>query len=207
MHPTQLISQRPWLYHMTSRENLGIIRNDRRLKSAASLLASAGLASDARVRRRTHRRILVNGHECLLRDQAPLHPGNIALDDDSTFDDVVELLNRFVFFWPGTDAGPSDYGNRHFRRYESERPVVLRVPTADLMRSTTPRSVRLCRYNSGAPRCSGGRKSPRGRSTFIPMADFPDRVGDVVEVVVETSAILPSSTQLGETPVGPFDSL
>jgi hypothetical protein len=51
----------------------------------------------------------------------------------------------------------------------------------------------FCRFNSGAPRVVGGRRSPRGVTTFQPAGMFAGTPSDVVEVVFERSIVLPSS--------------
>ena len=40
------------------------------------------------------------------------------------FEDLVEILNGRVFFWPGAVGGPISYGVRHFERYQNEKPVI-----------------------------------------------------------------------------------
>lgn len=207
MQPQRLIRYRPWLYHLTSRENLAAITAERRLGSAARLLEAAGRIRDIRERRLDHRIIETRDERRLLRDQRPLHEGNIEFEAGWDFGDVVALLNRHVFFWPGTEAGPSEYGVRHFKRYRSEGPILLRMRTEDLLGDDIGHRVKLCAFNSGAPRCSGGRKSPRGRDTFLPLAHFPDRVSDVVEVVVEDDVRLLGRVEVADHPQGPYAPL
>ena len=194
---------RPRCYHLTSRENLDRIQKQRELWSSEELLRAAGQASFVRERRTASRRVEVGSDTVVLRDQAPLHRGNIEFADGWEFGDVVELLNSFVFFWPGSDKGPSDYGLRHFERYRSERPVILRVRTRDLADAAGDR-LALCGFNSGAPRCNRGRKSPRGPDTFAPPSTFPRRASQVVEIVVHRQVTLPDGVEIAEHPGGPF---
>ncbi len=142
-----------------------------------------------------------------LRDQDPFHAGNVAFDPGWGEGDVVELLNARVYFWPGSLDGPIDYGVRHFRRYESQRPAVLRVSFADLLACNPTAAPELCAYNSGAPRCSGGRKSPRGASTFVAPSSFDRPAGAVVEVTFPGPVILPGSTVLAWGLDGPWEPL
>ena len=207
MKPERLIRYRPWLYHLTSRENLTAIRKELRLESAARLLEAAERSGDIQEKRADHQVIEVRGTARLLRDQRPLYAGNIEFEDGHGFEDVVAMLNRFVFFWPGTEEGPRDYGMRHFERYQSERPVVIRVRTEDVLGRSGGNGVRLCAYNSGAPRCSGGRKSPRGPQTFLPLSEFPHGVSRVVEVVVEHEVQLPGHIEVANHPTGPYAPL
>jgi hypothetical protein len=127
----------------------------------------------------------------VIRDQAPLHEGNIRLADGFTFADLVELLNRHVFFWNGTDAGASDFGQRYYNRYRAEQPAMIRLPTSALLHS----EPLFCGYNSGAPRCSGGQRSPRGPDLFLPAEGFPRTLKHVVEVVVPRRVTLPHAAE------------
>ena len=179
------------LYHLTARANLDRILSDGEIASAAELMHRAGDVAPFRSRRRDAYALERAGTQLgLLRDQAPLHPGNIELHGGWSFEDFVESLNRRVFFWPGDTSRPIDYGLRHFARYEQEDVVVIRVSTATLLEMNPV--PKLCRYNSGSPRCVGGRRSPRGPATFVHPADADFTPGRVVEVTFEGRAVLPS---------------
>jgi len=143
----------------------------------------------------------------LLRDQSPLHQGNIALVGGYTYDDVIEQINRWIFFWPGTAEGPISYGVRHFERYREENPVILRMNIRSLLGSNPEVQPKFCRYNSGSPRCSNGAKSPRGPETFVPAGKFAETPGKVVEVTFEESIVLPADTTIGNHPNGPWRPL
>ena len=201
----RLVRYRPWLYHLTDVRNLVGIRQEWTLKSAAAVFAEAGEPDQVRVRRPTHRVVVAKEGEVYVRDQAPLHEGNIALAEGFSYSDLIELINSFVFFWPGDHQGPSAYGRRHFARYRHEGPVILRIRTRDLIDSGA--AVHLCRYNSGAPRCSQGRGSPRGPDTFAPIRDFAEGVASIVEVVVPQRLSLPGTVEIAESPSGPFTLL
>jgi len=142
-----------------------------------------------------------------LRDQGPLYEGNAKLPKGYTFEDLIESLNRRIFFWPGTAAGPISYGIRHFERYENEKPVILRLHFDTLLQANPAAMPRYCRYNSGSPRCSNGEKSPRGPDTFMLAADFSETPSKVVEVTFDTEMRLPVNTELGEQPRGPWKRL
>ena len=126
----------------------------------------------------------------MLRDQAPLREGNAALDGGWTFADLVEDLNGRVFFWPGTERRPIPDGQRHFERYADESIAVLMVDTTALFAANG--GATFCRYNSGSPRWSGGRPSPRGPGTFVAAADAPFTAGQVVEVTFRNTVVLPN---------------
>lgn len=195
------LKSRPWMYHLTARENLPGILATHRLCSAAVLLAHATVT--VRHRRPESVPVPTPWGTVLIRDQKPLHPGHLKLQPGFSFEDLIELLNRHVFFWPGTDAGPSRYGRTHFARYASSAPVFLRLPTRRLF-ERYPDAVRLCRYNSGAPRTVRGQKSPRGPDLFLPPERFSGNPSAVVEVAIPTDVELPDGTQRATTPSGPW---
>ncbi len=196
---------RPYAYHLTDRQNIRIIRKQGALLSA-SKLAKRPSEKAALTARRTGSILMEEVH---IRDQRPLHRGNVEFAPGFTFEQLLELLNSLVFFWPGPRdeaKGPIDYGWRHFGRYQAESPVILRTRTADLIAENAHEAL-VCPYNSGSPRCSYGRKSPRGPQTFRPIANFAGTPSKVVEIAFSETARLPSSTEMGDEPVGPWGSL
>jgi len=198
---------RPFLYHLAFRHNLKRIRNTKRLESAASLLVAAARQSDLRNQRRTTLPITVGESRVLLRDQAPLHEGNIGFTGEWTFEDLLEDLNSRVFFWPGSQRGPNEYGVRHFEHYAAEHPVMIRVPF-DSLRDRNPDRIPLfTKYNTGSPRYSGGRPSPRGPDTFLPAEQCTFPPSKVVEVTFLESVMLPNDSQFSNHPSGPWASL
>jgi hypothetical protein len=194
MQLDSLLQLRPFLYHLTASQNLGSIRRDAGLRSAASVLRGVGLESQIRTRRQGPLFVELEGEKILIRDQDPLHRGNIDLAPGFTFEDLVALLNARVFFWPGDHKSPNAYGRRHFARYANEQPALLRVPFADLVSANSDSSLQACTFNSGSPRCSGGRKSPRGPETFTLLSEISATASRVVEVVFEHRVSLPPST-------------
>jgi hypothetical protein len=196
---------RPVLYHLTARTNLPGIRAERRLWSAASLLIAANLEADVRVRRTGLKTITLAGRDVVLRDQIPLKKGNIAFAEGCKFADVVEILNRRVFFWAGDENGPAgrakSYGQRHFETYENERPAILQIRFESLMRVNAHQTPLFCQFNSGAPRCSSayratGCKVPRGPDSFRSGANFPLGAAAVVEVTFMDHVDLPQDTKV-----------
>jgi len=142
-----------------------------------------------------------------LRDQGPLYKGHARFPKGYSFEDLVESLNRRIFFWPGTAAGPISYGMRHFGTYRKEKPVFLRVDLQALLIANPTATPRYCKYNSGSPRCSNGVKSPRGPDTFLLAAEFDGTPSSVVEVTFDTAIVLPPNTECGNHPGGPWDRL
>jgi hypothetical protein len=114
------------------------------------------------------------------------------LPEGFEYEDFVELVNGLVFFWPGDESNPIMHGQRHFDRYRNERPVILRVPTRDIIADGNPALYSNC--NSGAPRCSRGKYAPRGPSTFVAANQFLGAPGRVIEVVFSGSVALPMTT-------------
>ena len=190
----RFVALRPYLYHLTASENVQRIIRTRILESASSLMAAARDVTHLRRKRREHRVIGVGAERVVIRDQAPLHAGNIQLEDGPSFEDIVQLLNERIFFWPGGPSGPNAYGERYFGRYRDEDPAVLRIRTSDVVADPRNTEPEFCRFNSGSPRWSGGRASPRGPSTFAGPAIATYRPSAVVEVTFVGRVHLPEGS-------------
>jgi len=189
---------RPWLYHLTAAANLPAIRARRTLSSAMHLCREAGEPSALSERRKQCVELrLRSGERVVLRDQAPLHAGNISLEGGWTFEDVLLDLNSRVFFWPGKERWLTRYARAHFDRYEGTGVVVLRMATAAML---TNAQAEFSRVNSGAPRTSGGRKSPRGPATFQARPDWAP--SHTVEVTFRGAVALPDTVELWRAPNG-----
>ena len=193
---------RPFLFHLTARQNLAHIRSENRLLSA-SLLA----AGDPVLQQRRARAVPVKsaGRGCvMLRDQQPLNASKLTFTGDWGFDELLRALNDRVFFWQGRCNGtPIDYGRRHFAKYEGTDVVVLRVPTAAVLAEAQPE---FSKVNSGAAGRYPG-QSRRGPDTFLPAAQCPLTPSQVVEVTFRGSVRLPDGVQIGPTAAGPFRAL
>lgn len=194
------VKTRPYLYHLTDRSNLDYIRETSSLLSAATLMNLAGRTDLLRQHRHRHEPITVRNVVIVLRDQAPLYKGNVRLPSGYTFEDFIESLNETVFFWPGSATTPISYGVRHFERYQDERPVILRISLRSLLAANPTAEPLYCRYNSGAPRCSYGQKSPRGPDPFLPAWGFSGTPSQVVEVVFQRKIVLPADVEFGSHP-------
>jgi hypothetical protein len=133
-----------------------------------------------------------------VRDQAPLYPGNIRFEGGWSFEDFVQSLNERVFFWPGSLNGPIGYGQRHFARYASEDPAILRISTADLYKANRGVSPLYCPYNSGSPRWSWGVASLRGPKTFVSCTEADYGPSRVVEVTFLEKVKLPALVEIGD---------
>jgi uncharacterized protein DUF7002 len=203
----QFARSRPYLYHLTDRSNLTHIRKTNKLLPAASLMVRAGRDDLLRVRRLRHEKLALGKTVILVRDQAPLHKGNMEMVGGFPFEDFIESINRRIFFWPGTAIGPNSYGVRHFERYQEEHPVLLRIGFGSLLLANPSADPLFCTYNSGAPRCSNGKKSPRGPDTFLSAFEFNATPSQVVEVTFRSELELPPDASFGNQPTGPWNSL
>jgi hypothetical protein len=199
----EFVSLRPYVYHLTSNANVSNIRERGSLLSASALAREAG-STDVLERRRSEALTLPGA---VIRDQSPLHSGNIELAPGFSFRKLLDLLNDQVFFWPGAASGPIPYGHRHFGRYAAELPSVLRMPVTDLFSVNSAREPFVCRFNSGSPRCSAGRKSPRGPDTFVSLQSFQGTPSRVIELVYRDEVDLPDTTEVGSAPTGPWTTL
>jgi len=197
-------ASRPYLYHLTHRDNVSHIRELGQLLPAAILLEESGNNDLMRTPRRGPKPITFRGRDIKLRDQDKLHRGPTGLHRGFSFADLVATINRRVFFWAGTAVSPVPSGIRHFERYESERPLILRVSFKSLLALNPSANPLFCPYNSGSPRCSNGRKSPRGPDTFLSARAFIGTPGRVVEVTFNTEISLPRDTECGPRPQGPW---
>jgi hypothetical protein len=150
--------------------------------------------------------IIIDGQPILIRDQDPLHEGAIAFEHRWNLGRFVSHVNSHVFFWPGSAGGPIDYGRNHYQRYAGEQPLLLRVGLYQLMLANSDIEPLFCRFNSGAPRVVGGRKSPRGSETFQRAEAFDGTPSQVVEVVFRDSLVLPTSTQVSTSYSGPWNA-
>jgi len=191
-HLDDAIATYPFVYHLTARANLKRIRRTGQLESAAALMKGAKRLDLLRVRRVGPESIMVDGSKVILRDQLPLHAGHILFEGGWDIGQLIGSLNGRVFFWPGSDIGPIAHGQRRFQRNSEEAPIILRVRLRDLLAANPDRTPLFCQYNSGSPRTTRGRKSPRGPRTFLPCGQFPLGQRKVVEVTFEELVSLPA---------------
>ena len=190
--PDQFLPIRPYLYHLTAMENLKSFVRTKKLRCANILLEEAGLQHHAALRREGHMSVPTNEGVVLIRDQRPLVNGAIEFEEGWDLARFVKHVNQHVFFWPGTAVGPIGPGLNHFERYRAECPVILRLAT----KHAGLNSLRFSRYNSGAPRCSGGRYTPRGSRTYLPSNEFSGTASQVVEVVAIREFVLPTHVEM-----------
>ncbi len=202
----ELLSQkRPFLYHLTSKSNLPSITSSRTLLSTSVLLEQAddpGVNSYLRSRRKNHLLIQIGGRQVLIRDQRPLSEKALpkCLEGGLTPEDYYELLNQRVFLWATLPRL-----SRHHDRYRSEDPILLRFPTAEIIRLNP--TVEFSRLNSGATRANshlGGIAPRRGRETFQVAKDYGYAISSIVEVTVRQRCVLPARFESASNPEGPW---
>ena len=191
---------RPFLYHVTARENLRRLQRTRRLETAEHLLRAAGRPDLLRQRRPTPVSLLLDGETVVLNDQRPLIEANVSLEPPWTFGDFVEFLNQHVYFWPGDAIGPIVAGARLLAHYAAELPLVLRVRVTDLLNANPGALALFSPYNSGAPRMQRGQAVRRGADLFRPAHAARRRRFEVIEVAFRGSLRLPSAAEVRGVP-------
>src|SRR6185503_5907064 len=192
----EIVRLRPYLFHLTDTRNVERILRTRVLEPASHIMALAGREDLAAVKRAMHVKVSVGGDDVFLRDQAPLYAGNMKLPPGWAFDTFIQSLNKRVFFWPGSNVGPIDYGVRHFNRYQAETPSILRVRLASLLDANQGIELEVCRYNSGSPRWSRGIPAPRGPLTFVDPARADFSTSQIVEITVPGPVNLPNDVEI-----------
>jgi hypothetical protein len=195
---------RPYVYHTSPVGNAARILAERRLEPTATLLELGGRDDLLCVRRETDVALLVDGYSIAIRDQTPLITANIEFEAGWGLAELVEYVNRRVFFWPGGLGGPIDYGASHFNRYAGERPVVLRMKLRSLLAANPGLQPQFSRYNSGAARQNQGKRIPRGPKTFTTAGRFGGKCGDVKEIAFDASVRLPNDTERSFGLTGPW---
>jgi hypothetical protein len=185
---------RPFVFHVTARENTAFLRLTHQIYPTLSSLAIAGRLDLAGLRRTQYVTLRFQDGEVVLKDQKPLIAANTELADGWSFEDFVRYLNGLTYFWPGNDQAPNGAGRRLLSRYEADGPLVLRIPTKDLLDTNAGLQPLFSPFNSGAPRYHSGRRAKRGPDLFRPLAEFPRRASEVVELAFAGNTALPEST-------------
>jgi len=197
----------PFLYHLTDKRNLALIKGYKKLFSTTTLISMAKIENPEEfltTRRPLHEEIIIKDSKIYIRDQRPL---NRALDkcltDDMKPSDFILHLNARVFMWPNLKRLWT-----HFSRYESENPIILRFDTSKILELNS--IVELSRINSGATRPSGvfgGKAAPRGKGTFVDIRKWVTGPNDVAEVTFPSFCILPNEFNLGTSPEGKWSDV
>lgn len=168
-----LIAHFPRLWHMAEDGSFESIRKYG-LLSTSSLLDLYGIEGEERVSLESKRRnesVVISRDglpNATVRDQKPMTEKALkkCLAKNLTPRQWFEILNGRAFFWLSQDRLRSLLGARAYRR----RPqTVLTVDTASLLNAHRDR-IELSPLNSGATIYN---PQPRGRDTFLPIADYP----------------------------------
>ena len=206
-----LIKKRQYIYHLTSRENVDLILNNRKIDSTVKLITNSNLDDNEKTAVLTTRRVghfyinNANGDEVMIRDQNPISIKSLnkCLTDGWSSEDFLYHLNNRVFFWPTLKRL-----NIHFEKYKEEKPIIFRCLTEDMLALND--NIKLCHLNSGATRCHhmwGGAPPPRGADTFVDIKDFDYPVGRLAEVTFEESCILPETLWISDNPNGEWNKV
>lgn len=197
------MSIRPCLYHLTSPQNFDLLLETRRMRSTADILHASGDHQLLESKRYETLTVIVDDDSIDLRDQQPLYEGKASLEGGWTFADLIRTLNEHVFFWPGWTHKPVDCGTSHFEKYESDGPVIFRVRTEDMLAINHAEPF-FCKYNSGSPRTTQGKGSPRGPNTFVRCHEAAYTASNVVELTYRGAATLPDHLECSFSPAGPW---
>jgi len=201
----KFIEKNPYLYHLTSAANAANIIKQRQLFSANELITRSGdgsLQNVKREKRKQHLALTVDGVAISIRDQQPISPVALpkCLTNNWSMADFLYHLNDRVFMWPTEKRLWS-----HFKRYESEHPVIFRFSTREMLEANL--HVKFCRLNSGATRANsylGGKAPERGPNTFQRAFDFSLPVNQVAEVTFENQCTIAGPFSYGDRPNGVF---
>jgi hypothetical protein len=171
--PNTLAARFPRLYHMAEPGSWPSIQRHGLLSTNAllDLFEVHGDARDQLAAR--HRpdsvaiRHAVHGG-AVIRDQKPMDDRGLvrALGGGLTPAEWYRILNDKVFFWLSAERLERLLSARAYRH---RRQTVLTVDTASLLARHAER-VLLSPINSG---CTKPMPQPRGRDTFLPLADYP----------------------------------
>ena len=169
--PAELAATYPRLYHMADRDAWPSIAVHGLLSTEAIFDMCAVPAEERRRLQAEPRPDLVtfsaDGFGFVVRDQKPLNAKKLAAClVDMTVPQWLAMLDSRVFFWP-TEKRVRTLLNA--RAYRGRKHLVIAVDTAALLRRHGD-AVELSPINSGNTAYDA---KPRGRRTFLPLADYP----------------------------------
>lgn len=190
---SELLTDCPVLYHMSERGSWPSIRAHG-LLSTSALLDLFGVAGDERdaieARQRPQPVTLTDSRlgTAVVRDQKPMDDPGLrrCLQDGLSPEAWYRILNQRVFFWLTLDRLHRLLAAKPYRDLAHD---VLEVDASALVQAYAAR-ITLSPINSGATKPFG---ASRGRSTFLPISDYPyslwrrkrKRGERVVELAVE----------------------
>lgn len=191
---------KPSLFHVTPEENLARIVAERTLWSAKELIIRARGTYEASPPRQSAESLQVPDGQVQLRDQLPLLKKGQLVLDGITIEELVELLDSHVYFWPSDNDGLASS-----TKYANEHLALIRVPTADLFKLN--QRPAFCEFNSGGPRATNGKGSRRTRNLFRRAPAFKEPISRVKEIVFHSKAMLPNSAEVRRHGTASFSPL
>ncbi|MBK9726446.1 MAG: hypothetical protein IPO89_15815 [Actinomycetales bacterium] len=170
MHADELIAYHPQLFHTADARAWASIES-RGLLPAEDLLAAAagGLGSGRRERRLRSRVLTMEGaddHVVVIRDQIPLKFLDDVLEEGTTREEFLHLLDSRVFFWATPERLLRLLRGRMYRKTPQ---VVLTVDTRSLI-EVYGRVIEVSPYNTGSAHVPSAPR--RGKSVFRRLDDF-----------------------------------
>ncbi|MDB5603425.1 MAG: hypothetical protein JWP25_325 [Bradyrhizobium sp.] len=173
MTEEELIRHFPRLWHMAEDGSFESIKAHGLLSTTAllDLYSKAGEERTALESQRRPDSVAISKEglpNAIVRDQKPMTESALkrCLPEDVTPKEWFEILNDRAFFWLSRERLR---GLLAARAYRGRPQTVLTVDTAGLLKSNGAR-VELSPLNSGATIYN---PQPRGRETFLPIADYP----------------------------------
>jgi len=208
MDINSFIALRPYLYHLTDRNNLPLILEYGKLFSTKRIIELSGNPEYDYIntaRRSDHQKIVIGDQVFSIRDQKPISEKNLQKCLTNGWDCATfyDHLNDRVFMW-----SKPEYLNNHYNTYSHENPIILRFSTSLLLEANP--HVKFCRLNSGATRSSShhnGAPPPRGIETFQSADSFHYLPSQVKEVTFEDECILPPEICISDSPYGIYGLL
>lgn len=188
----------PFLYHVTYKKSLERIKRLQSLESAAKLMIAGGKTEWLRKRRDSLISFYIGSDRIILTDQKPINENNIEFQGGWCLPDLIEAINRRVFFWRGPESGLLYSNKGHFGKYQNEghELVFIRASFVEVNELNAVNGPEVCKYNSGAARQNQGNRIPRGPDTFIKSEQSSFMRRDVQEVVFQDHVKLPEKTQI-----------
>ena len=88
-----------------------------------------------------------------LQTSYPINEKNIEFQEGWELADLIEALNRRVFFWRGPYSGLLKSNQGHSKKYDAagHRLVFLRLRFRETCQVNLSRGPQLCKYNSVLP--------------------------------------------------------
>jgi len=200
--PDELISRYPRIYHTADARAWSAIQRFG-LLPANQLRDTAGLGASTPSARRADSELVTlpgEGHVAILRDQKPLKFLSEVLDDETSVEQFLEILDSRCFFWASEARLLRLLNGRHYRAMQQ---VVLTLDTASPV-SGYEDLIELSPYNSGSAHVPNA--PVRGKTTFKRLADYDHaawqrkrgKSGDALVEVTIRGAVPDLSNHLAE---------